>query len=131
AALDEQLYGLNRGTRVLPLTLDGKPVAGLDGQNGLFATAALDEPSGDIIIKIANTADKDNSVSVSLKGLRKGKTPTRLTTTRLQASPDAENTLDRPDTVKPTSTESALSVTDGTVELEVPALSFTVFRLSK
>ncbi len=39
----QQMYGLNRGSRVVPTTLDKRPAAGLDGQDGLFATVAYDE----------------------------------------------------------------------------------------
>lgn len=68
----QQLYAENKGTRVLPLTLDGRPAAGNDGQQGIFASAVLDEAAGgEIIIKVANTADEPRQISVRLDGLKK------------------------------------------------------------
>ena len=39
----QQLFATNKGTNVLPLTMDGKPLTGAEGQNGLFASATLDK----------------------------------------------------------------------------------------
>lgn len=38
----QQMYAKNKGTNVLSLTMNKKPVAGQEGQNGLFASAVLD-----------------------------------------------------------------------------------------
>lgn len=49
----QQLYGMNPGNDVLPLRMDGKPVA---GQEQLYATAALDAATGEVILKIVNAS---------------------------------------------------------------------------
>jgi alpha-L-arabinofuranosidase len=49
----QKLYADNRGSRAVPLTLDGKPVV---NANSLNATAAIDDKTGDIIVKIANVS---------------------------------------------------------------------------
>ena len=41
----QQLYATNKGTHVLQLTMDKRPVANLEGQNGLFASACYDKDS--------------------------------------------------------------------------------------
>ena len=52
----QQLYGQYKGENVLSLTMDGSPVAGAEGQNGLFASAVKD---GDkVYVKVDNTLDE-------------------------------------------------------------------------
>ena len=50
----QQMYACNKGTNVLSLTMNGKPVAGQDGQDGLFASAVADRKKGETIVKVAN-----------------------------------------------------------------------------
>jgi alpha-L-arabinofuranosidase A len=131
----QQLYGLNRGDRVLPLTLDGKPIAGLEGQNGLFASAVLDK--GDIVVKVANTSDKAQSLPIDFKGLKAKQPLTHLTITRMMppvkdGQPDtmAENKVGVPEVVYPVTATESIGVTkDWTAEL--PPYSFTIYRFSK
>ena len=61
----QQMYGMNAGTDVLPLLMDGKPVT---GQENLYATAALDSNTGEIILKIVNTGDKNAEVNINFNG---------------------------------------------------------------
>ena len=53
----QQLYAVNKGDQVVPLKMDGKPVAGNEDRNGLFASA-VKEDGGDLIVKVANVGDK-------------------------------------------------------------------------
>ncbi len=123
----QQLYCQNRGDRVLPLSMDGKPVAGLEGQNGLFASAVSD--GDDIVVKIANTGEVSQPFTLNISGVKESKPLRYLTSTRLSAADDAENTIERPDVVVPVTTTSSVEVSDmwSTV---VPARSFTVYRFS-
>lgn len=125
----QQLFSLNKGERVLPLTLDGRPIAGLEGQNGLFASAVEDK--GDIVVKVANTSDSAQPFALDIKGI-KAKNPLKhLTVTRLTApDDDAENTLDNPDLIKPVTTTENIDVTKNW-SVQLPARSFTVYRFSK
>lgn len=132
----QQLFGLNRGDRVLPLTLGKQPIAGLEGQNGLYASAVLD--GDDIVIKVTNTSDAPQELPIDFKGL-KAKTPlTKLTVTRFEAPKGAdgslnlmaENTLDNPEAVKPVTTEETVDVTKSWTA-QLAARSFTVYRFSK
>lgn len=62
----QQLFGQNTGTRVLPLTLDGSPLA---GQEGLSGSASIDQATGTIYIKLVNTSDTPRDVSIDIRGL--------------------------------------------------------------
>lgn len=124
----QQLYATNKGTNVLPLTMNGKPITGAEGQNGLFASAVLDKPANQIIVKVANTSDSPQQINIDLKGLKKGKTLNGGTTLTLAADLKAENTLDNPDIVKPS--ESAVEATGTKFDATVGAKSFAVYRLN-
>lgn len=122
----QQMYGANKGNRVVPTTLDGRPAAGLEGQDGLFASTAYDDKEGDYIVKIANTSDYNQYVTLDFKG--KKLNFTKMTAALLHADRNMENTLDRPDMVKPVKSEKEIkSVADLTVE--IPAKTFVVYRL--
>ncbi len=124
----QQLYSLNKGTNVLSLTMNGKPVAGNDGQNGLFASAVLDKNTNEVVIKVINTGDKPQPVTLNLKGMKKGTYSAQLISLH---SDDltAENTLDNPTKIVPQT--SSLSVTAPAQEISVPARTFYIYRIKK
>lgn len=120
----QQLYGHYPGTHVLP-TLSAKNP--LSGQNGLFATSALDKSKNQVILKIANTQDKVQEVVYTLNGL---KAKDREATQIRLSSPDldVENTLDDPERVLPVTTAFKMSGT--TLSLTLPAKTFTLIVFS-
>jgi alpha-L-arabinofuranosidase len=121
----QQLYGMNKGTNVLPLTVNNQPITGKDG---LYATAAWDKSSKAYIIKIANTSDKEQSMSITLAGLKKGVAFAKSTCTKLHSPDlDMENTLDNPNAVVPVETPVTL---DGNVlNVKLESKTFAVYRL--
>ena len=124
----QQLYSLNKGTNVLSLTMNGKPVAGNDGQNGLFDSAVLDKNTNEVVIKVINTGDKPQPVTLNLRGMKKGTYSAQLISLH---SDDltAENTLDNPTKIVPQT--SSLSVTAPAQEISVPARTFYIYRIKK
>lgn len=119
----QQLYGHNAGTHVLPLTLNGEVAA---GQNELYATAALDKKTGDLLVKIVNTGVQNRRVQLKLDGFAEGTHKGSLT--QLHASDiEAKNTLCRPDAVVPIT--NAIEWTGATVDLTVRPLSLNVYRV--
>ena len=67
----QSLYGHNKGTNVIPLTMDKKAVSGQEGQNGLFASAVIDKENNTYILKVVNTSDKSQKLNIEFKGLKK------------------------------------------------------------
>lgn len=124
----QQLYSLNKGTNVIPLTMNGKPVAGNDGQNGLFASAVVDKNTNEVIIKVANTGDKAQDVALNLKGMKKGEHKAELISLHSD-NLDAENTLDEPTKIVPQS--SAITVAAPSHSISVPARTFYVIKIKK
>lgn len=95
----QQMFGNYTGDRVIPITLDKQP---LSGQEGLYASASIDSKQGKCYVKIVNTSAKNRPVKLSFKGLRKQEIFTNSELIILQASDlKMENTLDRPEQVRP------------------------------
>lgn len=125
----QQMYACNKGTNVLPLTMNGKSVAGQEGQDGLFASAVVDKKKGEIIVKVANTSDKAQDVTLNLNGLKGSRS---ATATMLQSdNMDAENTLDNPNLIRPVeTTATCVSKKNMTVlNDKLPAKSFRMYKI--
>ena len=99
----QQLYAANKGTNVLPLTMAGKPVAGNADQNGLFASAVIDKNTGNYIVKVANTSDSAQNLTINFNGLKKkgSKIVSATVTTLSSENPDADNSLENPGLIVP------------------------------
>ena len=125
----QQMYACNKGTNVLPLTMNGKSVAGQEGQDGLFASAVVDKKKGEIIVKVANTSDKAQDVTLNLNGLKGSRSATA--TTLQSDNMDAENTLDNPNQIRPVeTTATCVSKKNMTVlNDKLPAKSFRMYKI--
>lgn len=125
----QQMYACNKGTNVLPLTMNGKSVAGQEGQDGLFASAVVDKKKGEIIVKVANTSDKAQDVTLNLNGLKGSHSATA--TTLQSDNMDAENTLDNPNLIRPVeTTATCVSKKNMTVlNDKLPAKSFRMYKI--
>ncbi|MCR5827429.1 MAG: carbohydrate binding domain-containing protein [Bacteroidales bacterium] len=120
----QQLYSQYRGQNVLSLTWDGKPVAGTDGQQGLFASAVQD---GNLIyVKVANTSSSPNAIEFSFDGLKKTETVKAVKSiVYTSPDPDADNTLDDPEAITP---RTRMFFGEGTaVKATVDPMSFNIF----
>ncbi len=119
----QQLFSLNKGTDVVPLTLDGKAVT---GQDGCYASAVLDSKTGDLIIKIINTSSKKQDAGFAVNG-GKALAATALLTTLQNDDLQAVNSLDNQDVVKPKTTQ--MNISGNTVKLELKPYSFNIVRV--
>lgn len=122
------LYGHNRGTNVVPLTMDKKAVSGQQGQHGLFASAVWDEVSKTYIVKVVNTSGEARKLRIDFDGLKK---KARLGDAKCLVfhsdNLDADNTLDNPSLIVPQ--EKPIAVDGRSVEIEVGAYTFAVYKL--
>jgi alpha-L-arabinofuranosidase len=121
----QRLYSANKGTRILPLASGGKALA---GQEGLYASAVLDETGKAYVIKIVNTSATDKPLRLVIDNLNKR---TRLLpaaeVTTLESAADRVNTLDEPAAVAPV--PSSLPLEGNALQAVARAGSFTVYRL--
>ncbi len=126
----QQLFSKNKGSYVLPLTMDKKPVAGGEGQHGLFASAVYDKDTDEIVVKTVNTSDSVQSLDFSFKGIgRKHKVISVAITTFTADDPDADNTLDKPDTIVPTEQASQEAGPDKW-STEIGPKTFCIYRFA-
>ncbi|MFD2719640.1 alpha-L-arabinofuranosidase C-terminal domain-containing protein [Hymenobacter monticola] len=119
----QQLFSLNKGTRVLPVALPGQAKNGTDN---LFASAVADEPAGEVVIKLINYSASPRPVSLDLAGAKKlGKTGRAQTLA--SADLQAQNSLDEPRKVVPQA--STFSLSGSKVSYTLAPYSFTVLRV--
>lgn len=119
----QKLFSTNKGTNVLNMLQDNKP---LTGQKGLFASAAVDNQTNEIILKIVNTTDKIQNNSIELKTSKKILPKARLTVLKNETL-DGLNTIENPEIIKPVDQEITLK--GKKVELSVAPYSFSVIRI--
>lgn len=130
----QQMYAQNKGTNVLSATVDAQPLTGAEGQNGLYATAAFDAPTGDYIVKVVNTAANAQDLNIKLDKLKKNdKISSVEIITLTSQDPMAENTVANPDVIKPVTAtqEVALDAKNPDYTLSMEPNSFKVLRFKK
>lgn len=126
----QQLYAKYKGTNVLSLTMDKQPVTGAEGQNGLFASAVYDAGTGEYIVKVANTSDQKQTLNLKFEGMKKKEALTSgRCITLASANPDADNTIEHPNTIAPK--ETTMQVSGQAVQVELAPNTFAVYILKK
>ena len=124
----QQLYASNNGSRVLPLTMDGKAVTGAEGQQGLYASAVVDNERGEYIVKIANVSDTPREIDLKFTGMKKKASLKDGRCILLHSdNPDADNEVGKPEVVKPV--EQPLAASGNSTVVTVPAKTFGVYIL--
>ncbi len=115
----QQLFAANRGETVLPISRDGKPV---EGQDGLFASAAITGGNRGFVVKLVNSTGTPMPVRIEVPGAGNATGEAVF----IAAEPAAENTLAAPDLVKPV--QEPVAMTDGVITRTLPPYSLTVLR---
>jgi len=73
----QKLFSTNKGTHVIAITENDKPVAGKDS---LYCSAVIDKQKRELIIKIVNSASTVQQIELDLKGCKISKTESILQT---------------------------------------------------
>lgn len=124
----QQLFATHKGTNVLSLTMNKKPVTGAEGQNGLFASAVCDKNKNEIIVKVANTSDKKQPLSLIFNGLKKKEVLSGVRCIKLSsADMDKDNTIENPLAIIPQ--ETSLDVDGHTLNVDLEPATFAVYIL--
>jgi len=126
----QQLYGQYRGSNCLNLTMNGAPVTGAEGQDGLFASAVLD--GNKIYVKVVNTTEKEQDITLNFTGLKKKALVKAVTGVRLSSCEGKlykDNSLDQATLFQP-----AAFTFEGEgkcISASAPAYSFSIYVLEK
>ena len=135
----QQMYAQNKGTNVLQLTTPAaekkgkpQPVAGLEGQNGLFASAVYNKPTDEIIIKVVNTSKKPQNISVNLQGIT-GERTAKVMELCSYGGLDDENTLDKPELIHPNpmTVQCTADKKQTVLNDQLKAMSFRLYKIKK
>ena len=95
-----------------------------DDTKGIFSSATIDDASGELIVKVANTSDAATTARLNLKNFK----PASARVVRLAANDGMEeNTLDTPTAIHPV--EQLLSPENGSILLDVPPYSLNIVRV--
>jgi alpha-L-arabinofuranosidase len=123
----QQMYACNPGTHVLKTTAKGgKPMAGNVDQGGLFASAVWDADRQEVILKIVNVSDTDQSLKLTFAGLKKNQKPEQIDITTYRSDDIyADNTLENPTAIVPQVTTADCDVPEVFV---VTAKTFVMCR---
>lgn len=117
----QQLFAQNKGTHALRTT---SAESDLKGQRNIYATSAIDKEKSQLIIKIVNTNDQPQNISIDLYK-NKYKLADQGQVTILQADQlEKTNSLKNPQNIVPTTT--TLPVKGNNIELNTGKYSFYV-----
>ena len=127
----QQMYAQNKGTNVLPMTMDKKFIAGQEGQNGLFASSVYDKNSNEIIIKVINTGKTPQPVSINLNGIKGERSVQTITLTCNEM--DAENSISQPDRIVPQNGTLACKAGKKSTVLDdtISPMTFRLYKVKK
>lgn len=119
----QQMYGMNAGTDVLSLQMDGKPVT---GQDSLYASATLDAHTGEVILKLVNASGAPADVQIDFNGLKKKQLASGSCTYLQNCDWKAKNALDEEAIVPRV---RPVQVDAQSLNVELQPRSFGVYRL--
>jgi Alpha-L-arabinofuranosidase len=119
----QKLFSNNKGTEVLPMLMENKP---LTGQNGLYASAAFDKNSNEIILKLINSTEKSQTTKVVLESTKK-LGPKGKSIILKSEDLNKVNSLEQPTLISPVEDEFVLK--GKTLNPLLAPHSFSVFRI--
>jgi alpha-L-arabinofuranosidase len=127
----QQIFGQNKGTNMLKITMNDKIVGGFEGQDGLFASTVYDKDSNSVFVKVVNTSDKNQTITVNLKGMKGERTADVISL--YYADRNAENTLDEPNKIVPSNSTLKCEAGKANTVLndELKPMSFKLYKIKK
>jgi alpha-L-arabinofuranosidase len=118
----QKMYSLNKGSKVVPITLNNDVIA---GQDSLYASAVVDDKTNELIIKLVNVSSQQKTNTISLQGVKSLAGVAKLMVMQSN-NLNAVNTFDQ-ETILPK--ESSFIVKNRAFALIVLPYSFSVLRI--
>jgi len=119
----QKMFSLNKGTNVVPMLNNNHP---LSGQDSLYASAAIDRNTNELIMKIVNASGKSQSRDIQVEGI-KSLNPNATLTILKSDKLDEVNSIAHPANVKPT--EQNIKLKGKKITLALAPYSFTIVRV--
>jgi alpha-L-arabinofuranosidase len=120
----QKLFSTNRGDVILNLNQEGTSLA---GEDSLYATAALDTSSHELIIKVVNAGAAQQVRTLNIAGIKKLPITAKALVMGEGQSLDAVNSFKEPFSVAPV--EKTLTLKGKQLNLELAGYSFSVIRV--
>ncbi|TKK64783.1 alpha-L-arabinofuranosidase [Ilyomonas limi] len=118
----QKLYALHKGTNGISILQNGEEIAGKDS---LYATAAIDKNTNELIIKLVNAQDKPQVKQIQVDGKKLAANGKLIT---LQSDDlNAMNSFENPMNVSPK--EDALAIKGKQINLTLKPYSFTIVKV--
>jgi alpha-N-arabinofuranosidase len=115
----QKIFSLNQGDVYFD------KIVNLDSNDTTAAASCVqDNETGDIILKLVNAGKESQAMKVNLKGFKRIVSKAHLTL--LAGDPEAENTLEKPEVIVPTTSNFQASKS---FSYHAPAMSLTVIRM--
>jgi alpha-L-arabinofuranosidase len=119
----QKLYSLNKGTNVVPATMNGHAIV---GQDSIYVSSVMDKNTNDLIIKLVNVSDNAISKTMTITGVKKLAAMATATVLKSNSLTDV-NSFATPEAVSPVTNSIPLKGKEFSVVL--PAHSFSVYRI--
>jgi alpha-L-arabinofuranosidase len=119
----QKLFSTNKGTHVIPILKNGEILAGKDS---IYATAAIDKNSNEVILKIVNISVSSIAATLNLEKLVVNKQNAKAIILQ-SANKEIFNTLDKPAEIMPV--ERIIPVKNNKVQMVLNPYSLTVLRI--
>jgi alpha-L-arabinofuranosidase len=119
----QKLFSTNKGTKVVPITLNNEAVT---GQDSLYATAAIDEVENELVIKIVNAAEKQQASVISLDGIKSIAAKGKLIVLKSDHLYSV-NSFENPKNIAPQ--ESELELKGKKIQMNLSPYSLSVLRI--
>jgi alpha-N-arabinofuranosidase len=119
----QKLFSVNRGSRVLPVQING---SAKNGQQNIFASASIDDRTGEAVLKIVNTDSTSRELRINLAGAAKAG-PSGKAFILAGSDLKAENSLDEPTKIAPV--ERQITVPSGEFTFTLAPNSLSVLRI--
>jgi alpha-N-arabinofuranosidase len=119
----QKLFSTNKGTDVVAITENEKPVAGKDS---LYSSAVIDKQKGELIIKIVNSSSTSQAIELNFTGVKLAKTEA-ISQTLAATDLYSYNKLAELDKLKPE--EKKFFVKTSRLNQDLLAYSVTVLKI--
>lgn len=118
----QKMYATNAGTDLLKITEGGEKIIGKDG---LYASAVKDAKTNELIIKVVNTSEAGQNLSISVEG---GNTQENVDVLIMAMDDlEAENSFKEPMKISPK--ESSATIDGGQLNITLPSRAFSIYKV--
>ncbi|GGZ34439.1 alpha-L-arabinofuranosidase [Echinicola pacifica] len=119
----QKLFSTNPGTHIVPIRSKGKSLA---GEDGLYASATIDQQTKELIFKVVNTSEDPQEITIELKGKFSG-SEDGIWIEMASDDLEAYNSLENPEAVAPE--QKTFEVNKKTIHLNLKGQSLNIGKL--